>query len=408
MKRPEPFFRWPALSLKDHSDVLVLGAGLGGCFVASALLERGLKVRIVDAHGAPAKETSGNPRGAYLPLATRSEDDLLGRFYGVAFDCLRKKLDTLEAAGFDLDRHETGIVHLAYNPRLMGIYDSLKAREHPHMQGIDSVLAGERLGLETPLPALYYERGGSVSPPALCQALISGMDVIKGHVRRLERRDGRWFLFDQHGAEIANAEVLVLSGAFGQMSLEQSSGLTVRTSLGQLNLVKPKRMPKAICCHHGYMIPEVEGRLLVGASWREEGAPMTLSEDEMATLVEEAMSFLPELEIEAEAQVIGRVGRRTGTPDHLPLCGPVPNLDAFLDVYKDLHHGRFDRLAEPPWWDGLYTMTALGARGLLAAPLCAEILANRLCGDTSGVDEALERAIHPARYLVRYLKRRRP
>ena len=288
----------------------------------------------------------------------------------------------------------------------MRIWESLSEREHPHMQALSSEQASEKLGLPTNLPALYYEQGGSVSPPALCRALIDGLTVIKGRVTKLERMDGRWHLFEGDDL-IASADVVVMSGAHGQMELEQSAGLNVRTSLGQLNLVEPTCMPKAICCHHGYMIPEVEGRLLIGATWRGEGASQELCPQERDALIAEAHNFLGDLAIGAE-DLVGRVGRRTGTPDHLPFCGPLPNRDAFLEVYKDLHHGRFDREAEPPWWEGLYTVTALGARGLLAAPLCAQILANRLCGEGSGVDEALERAVHPARYLVRYLKRRRP
>ena len=53
-------------------------------------------------------------------------------------------------------------------------------------------------------------------------------------------------------------------------------------------------------------------------------------------------------------------------------------------------------------------LTSLGSRGLSAAPLAAEVLADQLCGGPPAVPRYLQRAISPARFPERALKRGEP
>jgi tRNA 5-methylaminomethyl-2-thiouridine biosynthesis bifunctional protein len=49
----------------------------------------------------------------------------------------------------------------------------------------------------------------------------------------------------------------------------------------------------------------------------------------------------------------------------------------------------------------------MGSRGLSYAPLSAEILASELAGETAILDEDLRLALHPARFMIRDLKKKR-
>ena len=57
--------------------------------------------------------------------------------------------------------------------------------------------------------------------------------------------------------------------------------------------------------------------------------------------------------------------------------------------------------------EGLFVNTAHGSRGLSSTPLVAEWLASLVCGEPPPICRELQRAIAPARFLVRDLARNR-
>ncbi|HLS98177.1 MAG TPA: hypothetical protein VK018_05590, partial [Porticoccaceae bacterium] len=48
-----------------------------------------------------------------------------------------------------------------------------------------------------------------------------------------------------------------------------------------------------------------------------------------------------------------------------------------------------------------------GSRGLTYAPLAAELIASGICGEPAPLPRGLAIALHPARFLIRDLKRNR-
>ncbi|HRE44314.1 MAG TPA: hypothetical protein PKY87_10130, partial [Terricaulis sp.] len=58
-----------------------------------------------------------------------------------------------------------------------------------------------------------------------------------------------------------------------------------------------------------------------------------------------------------------------------------------------------------PAHQGVYVLGGLGARGLTLAPLLAERIVSEMCGAPQMLSRAALEAIHPARFLVRALKR---
>jgi len=77
----------------------------------------------------------------------------------------------------------------------------------------------------------------------------------------------------------------------------------------------------------------------------------------------------------------GRVSFRPMSPDRLPIVGPLAGSD------------------------GLWICDGFGARGLVFAPICAELLASRIDGAPLPLEDDLVQAIAPARF--RQSKRRR-
>jgi tRNA 5-methylaminomethyl-2-thiouridine biosynthesis bifunctional protein len=98
------------------------------------------------------------------------------------------------------------------------------------------------------------------------------------------------------------------------------------------------------------------------------------------------------------AQLQGRVALRCVAPDYLPMAGPLLDPALLKARYEVGSRLPADRL---PWLHGLYVNTAHGSKGLLTAPLCAEIIASLLENEPLPVDVALARALDPNRFLLR-------
>ena len=104
--------------------------------------------------------------------------------------------------------------------------------------------------------------------------------------------------------------------------------------------------------------------------------------------------------------VEGRAAIRCTTPDHLPVAGPVPDQAAYLRDFAELRHGhawtRYSRAAYQP---GLYVLAGLGSRGLVGAPLAAEMVACHITGEPWPMERDIANALHAGRFLIRDLKR---
>jgi tRNA 5-methylaminomethyl-2-thiouridine biosynthesis bifunctional protein len=95
----------------------------------------------------------------------------------------------------------------------------------------------------------------------------------------------------------------------------------------------------------------------------------------------------------------GRAAIRATTNDYLPIAGAV------LDVaYLKENPPRYNALPNSlPWLEGLYINAAHGAKGLVNAPLCAEMIASLICNEPAPVDCSLLSALDPNRFALREL-----
>jgi tRNA 5-methylaminomethyl-2-thiouridine biosynthesis bifunctional protein len=79
-------------------------------------------------------------------------------------------------------------------------------------------------------------------------------------------------------------------------------------------------------------------------------------------------------------------------PDRLPLVGRLPDIAAA---------GSTERLRDVPRHPGLYGLLGYASRGLIWAPLAAELLAAQLEGEPLPLEMTLVDALDPARFVLR-------
>lgn len=401
-----PWFDLPAPPLRSGDRALVVGAGLAGAHCAYFLAARGIRVTVLEAAAAPATGASGNPAGVLLPFLSRGKDDssyFLDQAYG--FACYA--LDTLEPRRPPICGT---VVHLLDPSRLRRFQLIMDKGPQPFVVALDALQTARIVGLGLAQPSLLLQGARALDPALLCRDRLDhpNIQLCTGHqVEHLvPERDG-WSVHGQ-GRCLGRAPVVVVANGHAAQSFQQLQDLPLCANPGQLVLVDQElllEVPAAVVCHHDYLIPGVAGQLLVGASWRDGSAgDLELSAGEQSLLLESARELLPQLGLPRNLPLRGRVAVRASSPDHLPLVGPMPDLERFSTFYGELHQGRRQTWPVAPYHAGLYVSLGHGARGLLTTPLASWLLAAMMV-EGGFIDPRLVSAVHPGRFLIRQLRR---
>ena len=250
---------------------------------------------------------------------------------------------------------------------------------------------------------------GWLRPAELCHRLVEreGVELRCGEsVTGLRREGQRWRVQGDRGS-LADGSLVVVANAADAARLLDTDDLPLQPVRGQVALLRATPASRALglpVCADGYLLPAAEGVHTAGATYAADDdslLPTRADEDEILRRVE---ALLPALG--AFVAVGNRVARRAATPDYLPLAGPLPDFADFRDRYAGLRHGRraaaFDAARYRP---GLYVSAGHGSRGMVTAPLAAALIAASIAGEPLPLD--LCAAAHPARFLVRALKKGR-
>ncbi len=412
-----PWFNSLAPAVKE-SHALIIGGGLAGCHCAYSLSQRGWQCTVIEQQTQLAGGSSGNRQGAFYPLLTRHWRDLSTQFYLPAFLTALRCLQQLVAQGASFAHEFCGVLQLGVTPnshtRLSQIAEQLSLPEDL-MQWVSAAQAEALSGLNLQCAGLWFPNGGWVSPPQLCQALLSAAQqhttqtVLFGQtVQQLSRHSGIWQALDQYGQVIASAPVVILANAYEASYLQPALPLaTVRGQVSYPTATDESALLKTVLCHEGYVTPAWEDMHCVGATYDPEETSLQVrvsdnisNANSLARSLSALAAVLP-LPEETPAQC----GLRCVTPDHLPIVGMVPDYTEFLQQYGDLAHGRAAAQYTAPTASGLYVSAGHGSRGLISAPLAAEIITAQLTGGMQPLAVPLLQALAPQRFWVRQLKR---
>jgi tRNA 5-methylaminomethyl-2-thiouridine biosynthesis bifunctional protein len=146
-----------------------------------------------------------------------------------------------------------------------------------------------------------------------------------------------------------------------------------------------------VLCREAYLAPAGGGVTCAGATYDLDADPqLRLSSHEEN--IERLRGLLSDPAAGEGAPLAGRVGFRCVAPDRLPLVGRLPDVDAA---------GATERLRDVPRHPGLHALLGYASRGLIWAPLGAELLAAQLEGEPLPLETALVDALDPARFVLR-------
>lgn len=411
-----PWFIPPSAQPTEH--VAVIGAGLAGCSIAEALARRGVKVTLLDRQ-APGAGASGNRQGAlYVKLA--AETNLHSRFYLAGLLYTHRWLKYLDPAR-TLWR-DCGVLQLAHSAK-EALRQERFLTNHPLpssvVEALSAEAASQRAGVELKKGGLDYPLAGWVRPGQLCQLLArtSGVSFFQAEVSGISRLPHGWELSLSDG-ETLNADQVVVANAYQALRFAPLAWLPMQVIRGQVSETEvPEGTPslKRVVCASGYAPPALDGVQSFGATFSPGDSACELRENDHAANLDELTAMLPGYVDELHKAGIdlrplhltGRVGFRAASPDKSPYAGPVADAAAWRRDYASLgKNARHVPVKAGHHHPGLWVSAAHGSRGLASAPLCAEVIASRICDEPLPLERELVEHLHPGRRLIAEIRRR--
>jgi tRNA 5-methylaminomethyl-2-thiouridine biosynthesis bifunctional protein len=384
--------------------------------MASALQRRGWSVTLIDRNNDVAQAASGNPVGILMPRVAAAPS-LESRFAMAAWRFVLRTLEDLADAGAALGWERCGVLQLATDQadvaRLTAMAESGILPEKDAFY-VDAAEAARVTGCAVP-GGLFFKDGGMIQPRLFCAALAQGARHVMNTAITSLRHDSEGFVLGHSGGADLRADIVILANGLDAAALPDASWLPLSPRRGQLTFATPTAASSELRCvvsYGGYVTPVVRGHHTIGATfdWIDDPASPqhvvpTDHERNRADLDAHLPGFMAGSDPAGDT---GRAAVRCVTTDHLPIVGPAPDRAAYLSDYAHLRHGQHWRRYPPATYcPGLYLLTGLGARGLVEAPLAAELLACHISGEPWLLERDLVTALHPARFLVRDLKRLR-
>jgi glycine oxidase len=381
---------------KSYPEVAIVGGGVIGCAVAYCLAKAGARVVVVERERVGA-EASSAAAGMLAPLA---EGAAPGSFLDLALASLSRFAPLAEelrgATGIDVELLTPGLLRLALDEAEAAEYQAglgwqrglglpLRWLDGAEVRGLEPLVRADVVG------AVYSEGEHQVNPPRLTEALARaasarGAAFQLGAVVRGLLREGDRIV----GVRLANGELLadhvvLAAGAWaaacgdwlgvpvpvepvkGQMlavSLPpgwQGEGAEVTAGWGSRGAGAPPggrgsgcALRHTLYARNGYLVPKADGTIYVGATVERAGYDRRVTAAGIADLLGLLPRVAPSL---ADATFVRAwAGLRPGTPDHLPILGPVPGLE------------------------GVSLATGHYRNGILLAPISGELIAQAVLG----------------------------
>lgn len=330
--------------------MIVAGGGAIGCAIAWEAARRGLDVTVVE-RGTPGGGATGASAGMISPSGHTAEvgpfiDLALAGFHAYPAFVERLAEFTAEDPVFepvgklvlaftdteveeleDFRREQAGRTAVELiggdEARRMepALSDSVAAAAHvTDDYRLDNVRLGRALWDAAARAGVRFELGQSVA------AVLSDRGRVRGVAL-------------EAGGELAAGTVVIAAGCWSGAIRGLPRALPVVPVRGQMLALQAVPPPVRLSIHHGstYLVPRVDGRLVVGSTRESAGFRATPTAAGVHALLEGAIRVLPAM---ADAPILDVwAGLRPGTPDNLPILGRDPALEGVVYATGHFRNG---------------------------------------------------------------------
>ena len=369
--------------------VIVIGSGIAGAASARALAERGWSVRVLDAGATPAAGASGLPVGLVAPH-TSPDDARMSQLSRVGVRCMHQTMQRLLVQGQDWAPSGVQERRLPGKTRKGGAPSSWST---PELAPAASAWTRPDTTCEH---ALWHDKGAWVKPAALVKALLDHPRIEwQGHCAidalQHDAPSQMWQLIQGDSVLAQSRRVVVAAGPRSAALMASASNQPppIQPLRGQLSWGWMRDTPNWVGPAHPVNgngsfishVPTPQGLAwYAGSTFDRHRATPDLLESDHQDNFTRLQTLLPDTAQNLASQfenhtVQGWANVRASVPDRLPLVGAV---------------------AGAP--QGLWTVCALGSRGLTLGVLCGELLAGLWHNEPLALPPQLMQALNPHRF----------
>ncbi len=368
-------------------EIAIIGGGLAGLVTGWRIAETGAQVTLIDPDpGSGASKVAG---GMLAPISEAwfGEEELLALDLA-SLALWRNFAAELEAtSGREIGFRTEGTIQFAFDSDDFRALD--RTRDFQRSLGLDAVELSRRevhelepLVSPNVLGGSLVKSDHSVDNRALTAALISacqivGVKFVNDRAIGIEFDGSRVHAVKTEHQSITADRVVVAAGAWSSQVLGAES-LDVRPIMGEILRLRPDASMPVPIKHtlrgvvRGfpvYLVPRKNGEVVVGATQLETGFDTNPTAGGVYQLLRDAREVLP---IVTEMKLVeAAAGLRPGSPDNVPLLGPVPG------------------------YEGLYAATGHYRNGVLLTPATGNVMRAYL---TDGEIPEYAKACMPSRF----------
>ncbi|MBX9866006.1 MAG: FAD-dependent 5-carboxymethylaminomethyl-2-thiouridine(34) oxidoreductase MnmC, partial [Burkholderiales bacterium] len=406
--KPTYYTRHPVLPLQNK-HIAIIGAGISGAATALSLAKRGYQVTVYEKNSAPALEASGNYQGmlyASWSAFGGTMMELSCNAYRYTHNLITSKLQ------LNTDYAPCGLIQLGHNVEQIRRNNQLLNANLPpeflsavNHQQIEN-LAGVKL--DTTLTGVYYPSGLWLNPPSLIKALLQHPNIsliTNCQIQAIEYQENEWQLFDDQHTQIASTPCLVLCNSHYINQFKPTKQLQIRKIRGQISLIPQQNKLQTILCGAGYITPNKATKFTLGATFQfNDHSTAIRAQDHQLNLANFAQILPDIIDMVDYEQLEGQTNFRASPHDYLPLVGPIAKYNEFVEDYAKLRQDKKARISPIcQYHPNLYLNLGHGAKGMLTAPFCGELIADYITGTPLACSESLRQALHPNRLYVHEL-----
>lgn len=370
--------------VRKGAEVVIAGAGIVGCSIAYELSRKGVSCVVLDSRRAGMAATNA-AAGILAPLAEFQRPDALVhlglaglRLYPEWVERLREEVPEI-----DVEFTLNGVLRVALDEE--GLAELRQGLQYREQLGVE-ILDLDGAALREAEPRLSEKVAGGLLCPeegqvsnqnftlALTRAASKRGVRIEQHtpVVGFEKRDGRVRAVRTPEGDFACDHLVLATGPWTR-PLARKLGVDVPTKpmRGQMlalgRMVMPIHQP--VWGPNGYVLPRANGLVFAGATVEDVGFRIRNTVRGLAQVRRAAFEMVPQLRHAGEH--FAWAGLRPGSPDGLPIMGPLPG------------------------WENVTVATGHFRNGILLGPITGQLVAQAII--EGGAGEALA-PFSPARF----------
>jgi tRNA 5-methylaminomethyl-2-thiouridine biosynthesis bifunctional protein len=380
------------------TSAIVIGGGIAGCSAAYALAKRDIKVTLIERHAKLASEASGNPLAALYPklgLNHSLANALTLRGFEFTLQLLQS-LPTESTICTENPLFEAcGQIQLGFNEREQSKQVVLANLYQLPLLSADE--ASGKAGIPLKTGGLFLPQAGWVKPVALCEALCSEPNISICHTTEalnIQKQANLWRVLGSN-KNAFEADIVVICNANDIKQFKQCTSAEITPVRGQINAFK-----QTLICSDHYLSPAVDGWHVIGTTYAPNDMNANISDADTRENLNALRAMSASINQNIDIGTIqARVAWRSQTRDYMPLAGQLIDEEKLRKAPPRYNANP----ADLPWLEGLFVNAGHGSKGMITAPICAELIANLATKNTPNTSLELASKLNPSRFLLREL-----